>query len=134
MYYKNQWNSYCVDMRPLVSMPINDVLAVFKVNLELPNVSNSKKKNLALTSDQKSYKELYQFEIFNDMSDYPYYQEVFAKYDDDNIFETESSKAAEKTKQEFDVENLEGFKLWNKYEEDRRNRASPSRVREVRLL
>eukprot|EP00330_Aristerostoma_sp_ATCC50986_P002730 CAMPEP_0114587732 /NCGR_PEP_ID=MMETSP0125-20121206/10624_1 /TAXON_ID=485358 ORGANISM="Aristerostoma sp., Strain ATCC 50986" /NCGR_SAMPLE_ID=MMETSP0125 /ASSEMBLY_ACC=CAM_ASM_000245 /LENGTH=86 /DNA_ID=CAMNT_0001783801 /DNA_START=793 /DNA_END=1053 /DNA_ORIENTATION=- len=86
-------------MRPLVSIPINDVLAVFKVNLELPHNSNNKaKKNLALTSDQKTYKELFQFEIFNDMSDYPYYQEVFAKYEDEDYYETESSKEAEKTK------------------------------------
>jgi len=110
----------------LVSVPVAEFLAVFRVNLDLPYFS---KKKGYFSSEQKRYEELYQFEIFNELTDYPYHQEILNKDGDEN------EGAKEQRASEFDVENLEGFKLWKNYEEEKRNKNnSPSKARKVHFI
>jgi hypothetical protein len=126
-YYKAQWHALCGDMKPLFSVPMHDVLAVFRVMLDLPKFQM--KKNF-LQSDQKKYSELYQFEIFNSVTDYPYYNEILNRETD-----AEGEKEHENLKPEFNVDSMGNFKLWKNYEEDKRNKInSPSKVRKVYTL
>jgi hypothetical protein len=129
MYYKNQWSAYCWDTKPLVTVPVTDVLAILKVNLELPEFGKDpKKKKIFYSSDKKTYKELFQFEVFNQVTDYPYAHETTDKI-------PEEADAIPKSTPDLDIDNMEGFKLWNKYEEDRRHKQnSPAKARKGYLM
>mmetsp|Transcript_15321 Transcript_15321/g.13045 ORF Transcript_15321/g.13045 Transcript_15321/m.13045 type:complete len:258 (+) Transcript_15321:913-1686(+) len=132
-YYKTSWHAQCPDIKPLYSVPIDEILAIFRVNLHLPQLKT--KKNYML-SDKKSYKELYQFEIFNNLTDYPYYREVLEKDqqpEEENKQDFENSEVEKRP--EFDVEKLDGYRMWNDYEENRRSKFnSPSKSKEGHLM
>ena len=124
MYYKNQWSAYCWDMKPLISISLQEILLILKVSLELPEVG---KKKTFLTSDKKTYNELFQFEIFNEMTDYPYHQEQIKNGTTDELNDSQ--------KLNFSVDNMEGYKVWNNHEEERRKKMhSPSKAKKVNLL
>lgn len=124
MYYKNQWSAYCWDVKPLLIVPAHEILAALRVNLDLPDIS---KRKSYLTSDKKTYSNLYQFEIFNERTDYPYHQEIVDKTDSG-----EEERRGSHSWNKIDVENLESYKLWGKYEEERIKRNnSPNRARKV---
>jgi hypothetical protein len=121
-YYKAQWHAACPDMKPLFSVPISQIQIVFRVMLDLPKLQQ--KKNF-LASDQKKYQELYQFEIFNNLTDYPYYDEILNR---ENIEGDEN----EQLKPEFNVDSMENFKLWKKYDDEQRSKVnSPKKIRKV---
>jgi PH domain len=123
LYYKNQWSAYCWDMKPLLILSIKDIHDVLTVSLKLPEVGKKK----ALTSDKKTYTELFQFEIFNELTDYPYDQEVLGSVSDRESAFGQTPK--------FQVEGLHGYQLWGQYEQEkRRKEAEAGKAKKVPFL
>ena len=133
MYYKNQWTASCWDLKPLLIVPISEVVAVFRVNLDLPENKESKSAQKSLSSSERKYKELFQFEIFSELSEYPYKDEVAEDENMNNLTAEERDKKThdeeeKKIAQQINVTGLQGFKLWDEYQE-RKQRDSPAKAR-----
>lgn len=134
MYYKNEWTSNCWDLKPLAIIPIREVVAIFRVNLDLPH-HKTQQPLKHLSSVQSKYKELYQFEIFSELTEYPYKDEV-PEDDSDDAAPVDEKKRdrfpidneEKKIAQQIDVSKLEGFKLWDDYQE-KKQRESPANAR-----
>ena len=103
--YKNQWNSNCSDIKPLITTPIKDIVAIFRVILDLPL---EKRKLKELKSEKSIYKELYQFEIFIGKSEYPYLDE---KLDENVGFDRLHS---------IDLDGYNGFNMWKNYLDEKK--------------
>jgi len=118
-YYKSEWIAKCPDLKPLMTLSIYNIVGTYRISL-----SNTKSHNKIdiFKSDQKSYSDLYLFEVFNTNGDYPY-QEDFVQHHPVN-----DSQHMKKV----DIKNNEGYKLWANFEEENRKlRHSPKKVQKV---
>jgi len=98
----------CPDLHPLVTIPIQDIVATFRVTLDLPTYEN---KNATKQSHKiENSKELHQFEIFNRNGDYPYNEEFIQSLEDKDV----------QNINKVNVDDYEGFRLWSQHEELRR--------------
>ena len=123
MYYKNQWTASCPDLKPLMAVPVHEIVAIFRVNLDLPENRASLRKSKDFSSIQTKYKEVFQFEVFTEHSEYPYKDEV---YEDEFELNQEEEKV---TKPDADaIDHLDGFKLWDEYQQ-RKMRESPENAK-----
>lgn len=118
-YYKAEWIAKCGDLKPLVVVPMNTIVTSRNVVLELEDCPI--KKNF-FKSDQKTYNELFQFEMFSTEGDYPYQEDVFHH----------QAEIIPENRHSVNVRELEGFKLWANHEGERRShRHSPLKVEKV---
>ena len=118
-YYKSEWMAKCPDLQPLVIVPIHDIVATYRVNLELPVYQN---KNGLTKNNQKDFGELFQFEIFNSNGDFPYNETFIRELGD---------KGTQKLNT-VNIDDNEGFRLWTQHEEYRRtHRHSDNQTRKV---
>lgn len=115
MYFKNQWTASCSDLKPLVSVPLREIVAIFRVNLDLPGNQIQRKTKKELSSMQKNYNELFQFEVFTEQSEYPYKDEI-NETEPREIHEEDDDQRVKNTDL-VDLNHMDGFRLWNEYQE-----------------
>lgn len=127
-YYKNQWTANCPDLKPLFVIPLRQLVAVFRVNLELPELNTYNKSTKQFSSVQKKYNELYQLEIFSEQSEYPYKDE-FYDCESDQQFKEEREEEGIKHARNYDLEQMDGYRLWNEYQDKKLNE-SPENARQ----
>ena len=109
----------CPDLHPLVIVPVHDIVATYRVNLDLPVYQN---KNGLTKNNHNDFGELFQFEIFNSNGDYPY-NETFIRELEDKGTQNQNT---------VNIDENEGFKLWTQHEEYRRTcRHSNNKTRKV---
>jgi len=141
MYYKNEWTSNCWDLKPLAIIPIREIVAVFRVNLDLPNHKTQQPLKQDLASAKAKFKELFQFEIFSELTDYPYKDEIPEEESDEALADDKKQQQHQHHQQKFPIDNeekkiaqqidvskLEGFKLWDEYQE-KKQRESPANAK-----
>ena len=126
MYYKNRWMASCPDLKPLVSVPVSEIVAIFRVSLELPDQKLTIQKAKELSSASTRYHELFQFEVFTEQSEYPYKDEI--NEDDLDPNRDQEPQHDKPIKPDSDAEQLDGFKLWDEYQQ-KRIKESPERAK-----
>ena len=132
-YYKNQWTASCKDLKPLVSIPLRQLVAVFRVNLELPELHAYNKWSKQMSSVQKKYSELYQLEIFSEQSEYPYKDEFYDMKEDTERLQEEEQEEKIQGAQNIDLEHMEGYRLWNEYQEKKLHESPENAKKKVIL-
>ena len=118
-YYKNRWSAYCWDIKPLLATSIRDIVAIFRVILDLPQ---EKRRPKELKSEISTYKELYEFEIFTGESEYPYLDEKL----DENVDIERLDK--------LDLERYNGFQMWENYLDKKKKSPQPFVVNKDHLM
>ena len=114
-------------MKPLFVIPLRQLVAVFRVNLDLPELNSYNKWAKQVSSVQKKYNELFQLEIFTEQSEYPYKDEVYEN-DSEQLPEDQEEKGV-KLAVDIDLDQMHGYSLWNEYQ-DRKLNESPENARE----
>lgn len=127
-YYKNKYSASCKDIKPLYVIPVKQLIAVFRVNLELPEIHSYNNWKKEFTSNQKKFDDLYQLEVFTEDSEYPYKDEFndFGK-DQKNLKDEKEAEQAN-VAHNLDLEEMKGYRLWNEYQ-DRKLHESPEIAR-----
>ena len=133
MYYKNQWTASCKDLRPLIIIPLRQLVAVFRVNLDLPELHSYSKWAKQLSSVQKKYSELYQLEIFSEQSEYPYKDEFYDMNEDSENKMKEEQEEKIQGAQNIDLDQMEGYRLWNEYQERKLHESPENARKKVKL-
>lgn len=132
-YYKNQWTASCADLKPLVSVPIHEIVAIFRVNLDLPkNPAQNQQNKKELTSIKTKYKELFQFEVFTEQSEYPYKDELNESDSGNEEGQPEQDKV--RTADLVDLAHMDGFRLWNQYQEKKLHESPENARKKVIFL
>jgi hypothetical protein len=127
-YYKNRYTASCKDLKPLLVIPLRQLVAVFRVHLNLPETKAYNKWTKQVSSVQKKHNELYQLEIFSEQSEYPYKDE-FYDFQSDTQHKKDTEEEDIQQAKNIDLEHMDGYRLWNEYQERKLNE-SPENARE----
>ena len=86
-----------------------------------------------MSSVQKKYSELYQLEIFSEQSEYPYKDEFYDMKEDTERLQEEEQEEKIQGAQNIDLEHMEGYRLWNEYQEKKLHESPENAKKKVIL-